>query len=89
VNGDGLDDLAVGTDDGLLVLLSRGDGTFRPAGSESATGGPVGFDVVTADFNNDGRDDLAAVGGGGIEVYLAGGGATPAPVATFGDTGRA
>jgi len=86
VNGDGLDDLAVGTDDGLLVLLSRGDGTFRPAGSESATGGPVGFDVVTADFNNDGRDDLAAVGGGGIEVYLAGGGATPAPVATFGDT---
>ena len=86
VDGDGLDDLAVGTDDGVVVLLSRGDGTFRPAGSESATGGPVGFDMVAADFNNDGRDDLAAVGANGIEVYVAGGGTAPAPVAAFGAT---
>ncbi|MEA2710614.1 MAG: hypothetical protein QOF78_3215 [Phycisphaerales bacterium] len=59
VNGDHLDDLLVPVGKTLLVLISRGDGTFAPA-----AGAPIDLPIavsesVVADFNADGHVDLA------------------------------
>lgn len=62
-NGDGLMDVAVlasGPGAGTIsILLSKGDGTFRPPFTASVGSQPVA--IATADFNNDGIADLAAV----------------------------
>lgn len=47
-NGDGKSDLICSS----IVLLSNGDGTFRPAGTVN------GFPILTGDFNGDGKPDL-------------------------------
>ena len=63
-NGDGKADLAMTDANGLNVsiLLSNGDGTFKPPVSYPA-GNPNA--VVTADFNGDGKLDLAVADNNG------------------------
>jgi hypothetical protein len=63
VNGDGKPDIALGTANGLAVLLGKGDGTFQlPVfyGTKGSGGGVV----VIADMNGDGVPDLVAVNAG-------------------------
>jgi hypothetical protein len=70
VNGDGRLDLAVATADGLVVLLGKGDGTFRqlapipfPAGRPQA--------VVAGRFNGDRHIDLATADStGDVSILL-------------------
>src|SRR5260370_34065888 len=57
--GEGMPDLAV-ANDGLVVLLGNGDGTFQAPLSL----GPDGFSVAVGDFNGDGRLELDVAGGG-------------------------
>jgi uncharacterized protein (TIGR03437 family) len=61
-NGDGRQDLVVGTayGDGVYVFLGNGDGTFQ-APVQYTTGGNV-TSVAVADFNGDGKLDIAACG---------------------------
>jgi len=58
-DGDGLDDLGVGSfaPDQATVLLSNGDGTFRATGTQLASSST--FSADSGDFNGDGRLDLA------------------------------
>jgi len=61
LNGDGKDDLIAEQAGSLAVLLSNGDGTFRPAsGSPYAGSGFSG--LFAADVNGDGKPDIVAVG---------------------------
>jgi hypothetical protein len=54
-NGDGTIDVAVGSSNGVALLLGNGDGTFKPATFPF----PVLFNVsLTADLNGDGKLDL-------------------------------
>jgi uncharacterized protein (TIGR03437 family) len=61
-NGDGKQDLVVGTayGNGVYVLLGNGDGTFQ-APVLYPTGGNVSS-IAVADFNGDGKLDIAACG---------------------------
>jgi len=63
-NSDGRLDAAVATDDGVDVLLGRGDGSFAPA-VHSIGGAQIpgeGNPLVQADFDGDGRIDLLVPG---------------------------
>ena len=78
-NGDGAQDLAVATEEGLFVLLNIGNGNF---------GSPIRTDVpsrlfwmpVAADFNGDGKDDLVGSG----SVFLSRGDGTFLPPNSIG-----
>ena len=68
-NHDGVWDLAATGDNGVGVLIGRGDGTFAAPLHYGATGFPLG--LAAADFNGDGFTDLAVAGEhGGIAVLL-------------------
>ena len=74
VNGDGLLDLAVATDNPnkLSILLNRGDGTFAAAlNTPLGPGVGAGF-VAAADFDGDGDTDLAIAfhGVAAIQIML-------------------
>src|SRR6516164_7642298 len=69
-DGDGTLDLAVGTSQGLSVLLGNGDGTFRAAVNYVGSG--FGS-VVVGDFDRDGILDLAGLSGPGVSVLLGNG----------------
>jgi ABC-type phosphate transport system substrate-binding protein len=72
LNGDGRDDLVLSNDadaasDGLMVLLSNGDGTFGPI-----TEYPVPYFAgppIVADFNHDGYEDVAVSADEEIYVF--------------------
>src|SRR5213075_1561991 len=57
LNGDGRQDLALSSSQGVRVMLGNGDGTFGPP-STSAAGGEMA-NIVVADFNGDAVPDLA------------------------------
>jgi hypothetical protein len=66
---------------GLTVLLGKGDGTFKVAGSDATAGS-----LLAADFNGDGKLDLATAAqagpsqkGGQISVFLGNGDGTLQP----------
>src|ERR1035438_9541450 len=80
LNKDGVLDLAATETDpsgkgNLVVLLGKGDGTFRPPAKFAA--GVYAFYLATADFNGDGAPDIAitnlpstATGAGQVSVLL-------------------
>jgi hypothetical protein len=60
--GDGLDDVALPTQNGIGILINGGNGTFTSE-QRYLLNNPV-TDFVTGDFNNDGIADIAASLGG-------------------------
>jgi len=65
-------DLAIGTSNGVGIMLGNGDGTFEPI---SILRKGQGGSLVVADFNNDGVPDVAGVGAntsgqGVVSIYL-------------------
>lgn len=92
-NADGMDDLAVGTTEGLVIYLNDGNGSFIAAYSYPQTYGSVDIEVANqgSDFNADNIFDLCistpSVGGEESEmvVYLGNGDGSFAgtPVRTF------
>jgi hypothetical protein len=85
LNGDGKADLIAvnSTDNTISVLLSNGDGTFRPA--VTYTVGSQPNDVAIADFNGDGKPDLAvtSVNVKQISVLLGNGDGTFQPAVNY------
>ena len=87
-NGDGKLDLAVATDNGIVVLLGNGDGTFQsfrlvPSLSSSSPGDEL---LALADVNGDGKLDIvkaAQTGASIINVALGNGDGTFQQAAGF------
>jgi hypothetical protein len=71
-NGDGKQDLAVATQDGIYLLMGKGNGAFNGTGKPYSTAllGPL----VAADFNGDGKLDLAGIDALNHVVILLGNG---------------
>lgn len=71
-NGDGKQDLAVATQEGIYLLMGKGNGAFDGTGKPYTTAllGPL----VAADFNGDGKLDLAGVDALNNVVVLLGNG---------------
>ncbi len=74
-NGDGIPDLVYAGDVvGMAVMLGKGDGTFAPSFSSSAS---QGWEIATGDFNGDGHQDVVTVfgyvqGQPGVFTFFAG-----------------
>ncbi len=89
LNNDGATDLIVaqliglGNNDGFVVYLSNGDGTFQPPVPYAVPNTGPSPSIVTADFNNDGRADIVSANGGGFFVYLGNGDGTLRPPTHF------
>jgi hypothetical protein len=70
-NGDGKIDAAVGSDNGLTVLLNTGSGKFGTAAYYAAgTGGSTYNGIATADFNKDGKIDVVVANALGAAIFL-------------------
>jgi hypothetical protein len=68
LNGDGIPDLAIGQDAGLLVAFGNGDTTFQSPSSIPLPAAPVA--IRRADFNRDGIPDLAVAAVGNVNFSL-------------------
>src|SRR5262249_52954591 len=80
-SGDGKLDLAISSNDTVLLLLGNGDGTFQAGMTDAAVaaGLTVRGVLVAGDFNGDGRLDLALDSGSGVLVLLSNGDGTFQP----------
>ncbi|MCA1844741.1 MAG: FG-GAP-like repeat-containing protein [Actinobacteria bacterium] len=72
MNGDGHDDVVMGSVSGVDVLLSDGAGRLVPT-TEVSVGAPVTI-VVTGDFDGDARTDVAVATSGSVAHVLLGDG---------------
>jgi VCBS repeat protein len=83
-NGDGLPDLVVLDDGGVVhILLGAGDATFREVGTVDFHGR-----IVVGDFNRDGKQDLLEGTTSGVEVFPGrGDGTFGAPIGTSASAG--
>ncbi|MFN0107509.1 MAG: FG-GAP-like repeat-containing protein [Blastocatellia bacterium] len=82
LNGDGKQDIAFASGDGVALLISKGDGTFAAPVNVAPTSQANA--VVAADFNGDGKRDLVASGRNGVVTILRGNGdGTFASATTF------
>jgi hypothetical protein len=75
-NRDGKQDLVVGSEGGVAILLGNGDGSFQPPPAD------LDYDalyLLAADFNGDHKLDIAAIGQTGIEILLGNGDGTFQP----------
>ena len=85
INGDGINDIAVTTQSGLLIFLGNPDGSYQSAPIEVRS--PNLPAIVASDFNRDGKIDFAAPSQGqntayaGAEIFL---NATPRAACTPG-----
>jgi len=70
-NHDGKADLAVGDyTGGLLILLSKGDGTFQAPVTYTLSASPGPCYVAVADLNGDGFSDVVVTSVSGVSVFL-------------------
>ena len=72
VNADGYPDLVVATRDAVILLINRGDGTFRRSPGGDLARLPAGFHprrVAIADLDNDGFPDVLVGGESGLILY--------------------
>ena len=67
-NGDGIPDLAFGSDGAVAVFLGSGDGNFTQAPGSPVAGG--GLSLVMGDFNHDGKMDLAGIDNYNVQIDL-------------------
>jgi hypothetical protein len=86
-NHDGKLDIAVIGDNGFMVSLGNGDGTFQKPTNYSYSG--LGLSIAAADFNRDGKIDLVITGpGDGVSVFLGNGDGTfQAPITSSSTAG--
>jgi hypothetical protein len=84
-DGDGRDDLLVGTLEGsplLRLVLAESDGSFKPSPTVVGTSSGV-LALLARDMNGDGHADLIAPGYSGIPVLINRGDGTFAPATNF------
>ena len=92
INGDGHQDLVLGTNGGVAVSLGQGDGTFIDTislqGSSALPQGGAFMGISAADFNGDGKLDVVASATSGYILFFAGNGdgTFAAPVAMNAET---
>jgi hypothetical protein len=67
-NGDGVLDIAAASNNGITILLGKGNLTYAPPASYGA--GPPTSQVAMADFNLDGHADFALVAPEGIALLF-------------------
>jgi hypothetical protein len=77
LNGDGKQDLVVGSADIVSVLLGNGDGTFQPAVTYPT--GALANSLAVVDMNGDGKLDVVAGNGNNVSVFLGNGDGTFQP----------
>jgi len=84
-NGDGIPDIAAIVDNGFVVLMGNGDGTFQNPVAYSTE---LAYSLAIADFNNDGNLDIvvANLDPSTVSVYLGNGDGTFQPPLASGTT---
>jgi len=72
LNNDGRQDIVFASGSSIVLLLSKGDGTFAAPVNPAPNSQPNA--VIVADFNGDGKSDIAAAGNNGVVTLLRGAG---------------
>jgi hypothetical protein len=82
MNGDGRMDLVIADQDGIGVLIGKGNGSFRSTLQYTSASN---LGVVVADVNRDGKLDVASTGSG-IDVFMGNGDGTLRSPTHYGGT---